>query len=326
MNLALTSLSLVLWAQDPVPKAGLTARAVYEELAEKAGRLKNTDPRHPSHKGIIRTLAAGLETHAALFATGEGVFWRGRVLLLTGDREGAGKAFEAYADDPKAEPRLANEARARAALVAVGQDRLRARVLFGRCDHKTLQPALLAEVVSALEGAVETDLLPELPIEKVLNGPADLTIDQLKNNVLVLEFFATWCGPCRATISRLVELQAQKKHLGVQVIGITTLYGMGVDFADKDAVPNGGRSVRGLDAEAEHDLVANFAKAFEINYPIVFTGERVAAASFGVRGIPSTLVVGRDGKIVGSVVGSNARRVEELVEQALGAASRPKQK
>lgn len=62
----------------------------------------------------------------------------------------------------------------------------------------------------------------------------------------------------------------------------------------------------------------NFVKAFKV----VFTGEEVAGAAFGVTGIPTCFVVGRDGKVVGHVVGGgddNHKKLVSMIEQALAA-------
>ena len=328
MSLALAGLTLLL-CQDPgqdrpVPTAG----SIYAELAERAVGLPNyLSDGHPARRAIAARVDRAVEAHEALFSTGDGMYWRGRMLLLGAQNAQAARAFEAYAADPTADKRLVNEALGRAALALARTDQNKALRLLKRCDHRDLEAPLLTEIMATLKvpevaalavprGPLDGLLLPEIPIEKVVNGPPDLAFDQLKHNVLVIDLFATWCDPCRVTIPRLVALQDRRKHLGVQVIGVTTLYGMGSEFTDKTAVA---RPVRELDEAAEHELLERYVKTFEINYPVVFTGKNVGTAVLQSREIPVTFVVGRDGKVVGSVPGSNFGQVEVLVEKALAA-------
>jgi len=166
--------------------------------------------------------------------------------------------------------------------------------------------------------------VPAIPAEVVVNGPKDLdpatwSLAAYRDKVVVLDFFATWCGPCRAVTPELVELQ-QRFPKDVQVLAITRFYGNGMDFSGPDAtLPHGGKSVKDLDRDGEVRINEAFVKAFSVPYPVVFTGATVAKEQFGVTGIPTVYVVGKDGKVVGNVVGggeANKKRLLEMVEQA----------
>jgi thiol-disulfide isomerase/thioredoxin len=166
--------------------------------------------------------------------------------------------------------------------------------------------------------------MPAIPVEALVNGPKDMdpatwSLAAYRDKVLVLDFFATWCGPCRAVTPELVELQQQFPK-DVQVLAITRFYGNGMDFSDPEAtLPHGGKSVRNLDRADELRINEAFVKAFSVPYPVVFTGPTVAKEQFGVTGIPTVYVIGKDGKVVGNVVGGgepNKKRLLELVEQA----------
>ena len=148
------------------------------------------------------------------------------------------------------------------------------------------RPAAKPKEVAATTSPLAGEKLPELPIHKVLSGPADLTIEQMRGTVVVLEFFATWCGPCRASIASLAKLQEEKKHLGLQVVGATTYYGVGYDLPEGADAETPGKAVNNLDADTEEAVVERFMKAHKFNYPVVFT-DKSGLGNFQVSAIPT---------------------------------------
>lgn len=109
---------------------------------------------------------------------------------------------------------------------------------------------------------------------------APQTLAGLRGRVLVINYWATWCAPCREEIPLFVRLQQEYAARNVQFVGIA------VDQADK---------------------VRDFAKEFNINYPLLIAGldavelSRKAGNKAGV--LPYTLVLDRSGKIAASLVG-----------------------
>lgn len=99
-----------------------------------------------------------------------------------------------------------------------------------------------------------------------------------KGKVVVLDFWATWCPPCRAEIPGFVELQKKYQAQGVAVIGVS------VD-------------------QASADTVKAFAEKLGINYPVVLTDAKIEAAYGGVDGLPTTFVIDRSGRIVKQYLG-----------------------
>jgi len=94
-----------------------------------------------------------------------------------------------------------------------------------------------------------------------------------KGKVVVLDFWATWCPPCRAEIPGFIELQNKYQAQGLAVVGVS------VDQA-------------GL------DTVKSFAKKLGINYPVVLTDAKIDTAYGGIDGLPTTFVIDRTGRIV----------------------------
>lgn len=118
--------------------------------------------------------------------------------------------------------------------------------------------------------------------------------DNYPGHVLILDFFATWCQPCRMTIPHLVELNRKYGKQGLQVLGLSV---------DED----GDRAVK------------LFAGEFKINYPLALAGD-ATTNDFGVRSVPVMFLIDKKGKIVEVYRGYSdemARAVEQSVKRLL---------
>jgi len=100
--------------------------------------------------------------------------------------------------------------------------------------------------------------------------------------VVILDFWATWCGPCRMEIPGFIELQKQYADKGLVVVGVSL---------DQDGA----------------SVVKSFMEKTGINYPVVLGDETIVSAFGGVEGIPTTFVIDRDGKIIRKHVGYTAK-------------------
>lgn len=111
---------------------------------------------------------------------------------------------------------------------------------------------------------------------KDLDGK-EVTLDAYKGKVVLLNFWATWCGPCRAEIPDLIDLQNKYKDK-LQIIG------MAVDVDDED------------------DL-RNVVKSEGVNYPIALTTGEVRMAYGGITALPTVFVINPEGRVVQKHVG-----------------------
>lgn len=109
---------------------------------------------------------------------------------------------------------------------------------------------------------------------------------------MLLDFWATWCDPCREEIPHFVELQQQYGSKGLQIIGVSM-----------DDSP---------------DPVGPFAQKFRINYPIVMGNAQVGEAYGGVLGLPIAFLIAPDGHIYKKHIGAtNATVFENEVRDLL---------
>jgi len=102
--------------------------------------------------------------------------------------------------------------------------------------------------------------------------------EDFKGKVVVVDFWATWCPPCREEIPGYIELQKQYGPEGLVIVGIS------------------------LDQQGP-DVVKPFAAKYGINYPLVMGDEKVVADFGGVEGIPTTFLIDRNGVIRDRKVG-----------------------
>ena len=110
---------------------------------------------------------------------------------------------------------------------------------------------------------------------------------------VLLNFWATWCQPCKIEMPWFVELQKQYGPQGLQVVGV----------AMDDASP---------------EDIAKFAKDLGVNYPVLIGKEAVGDAYGGIPFMPETFYIGRDGKVVDKVVGLIGKsEIAENVKKAL---------
>ncbi len=123
--------------------------------------------------------------------------------------------------------------------------------------------------------AADPAVLPALAME-TLDGRT-ITSEDLQGKVTLVNFWATWCGPCRAEIPDLIKLQARYPEQ-LQVIGIST-------------------------DEAGEQVVESFAAQFGINYPIVMSTPELNRAFPGVMALPTSFIVDPDGRVVRTHVG-----------------------
>jgi cytochrome c biogenesis protein CcmG/thiol:disulfide interchange protein DsbE len=123
----------------------------------------------------------------------------------------------------------------------------------------------------------ETTKAPDFTL-KTTDGK-ELKLTDYKGKLVILDFWATWCGPCRRGIPDLIEIQKEYKD-DIVIIGISLDRLTGTE---KDLIP--------------------FMKEFKINYPVVIGTESVTKSYGGIQSIPTSFVLDRKGNVIDYHVG-----------------------
>jgi len=147
--------------------------------------------------------------------------------------------------------------------------------------------------VSCGESNPSLSRLPSAPnfILKDLNGKK-VTLSDFKGKVIILDFWTTWCPPCRAEIPHLIDLYAAYRGRGLEVVGIAL-------------EPYNLRGVK------------DFIQRYRVTYPVLIGDNKVSADYGEIVSIPTTFVITQDAKIYRAYVGYQEKAVFEKDIQTL---------
>jgi peroxiredoxin len=139
----------------------------------------------------------------------------------------------------------------------------------------------------------KNSLAPDFSLQS-LDGKT-IRLSDLRGKAVVLNFWATWCAPCKIEMPWFVDLQKKYESAGVQFLGVAM-----DDASTKD--------------------IAEFAQSMNVNYPILIGKEAVGDAYGGVQFLPETFYISRDGKIVDKAFGLKGRgEIEDDIKKIIGA-------
>ena len=118
-------------------------------------------------------------------------------------------------------------------------------------------------------------------------------LSDFRGKAVLLNFWATWCGPCKIEMPWFVDFQKQYGSQGLQIVGVA------MDDASKEDI-------------------GKFAKDLGVNYPILIGKESVGDQYGGVPALPETFLIARDGKIVNKIIGLEGKaEIEDAIKEAL---------
>src|SRR5579864_4759653 len=137
----------------------------------------------------------------------------------------------------------------------------------------------------------QSTVAPDFSLES-LDGK-NMHLSDFRGKAVLLNFWATWCSPCKIEMPWFVELQKQYGPQGLQIVGVA------MDDASKEDI-------------------AKFAKDMGVNYPILIGKEAVGDQYGGVPALPETFFIGRDGKFVDKIIGLKGKGdIEEAIKKTL---------
>lgn len=112
-------------------------------------------------------------------------------------------------------------------------------------------------------------LAPDFTLKTHANG--NFRLGEQRGSVILLNFWATWCGPCRQEMPALDALAKKYADLGVQVIGINV--------------------------ETEADSVNSYLAELPVSFPILLDVENIASKAYSVGAMPTTVIIDKDGRV-----------------------------
>ncbi len=137
----------------------------------------------------------------------------------------------------------------------------------------------------------QSTIAPDFSLDS-LDGKT-LRLSDLRGKAVLLNFWATWCGPCKIEMPWFVDLQNQYGSQGFQIVGVA------------------------MDDGSKEDI-AKFAKDMGVNYPILIGKDSVGDQYGGVPALPESFLITRDGKIVDKIVGLRGKsEIEDAIKKAL---------
>jgi cytochrome c biogenesis protein CcmG/thiol:disulfide interchange protein DsbE len=140
---------------------------------------------------------------------------------------------------------------------------------------------------------------PILDAENKATSGSPIKLGNYSGKVLLVNLWATWCGPCRSETPELVKLHKEYQSRGVEMIGLST-----------------------EDPEASAESVSDFIREYKVDYQIGWAKREVAQTLMqGRTSIPQSFVIARDGRIVKRFIGFRADltpgQIKAAIEEAL---------
>jgi len=124
-------------------------------------------------------------------------------------------------------------------------------------------------------------------------------LSDYRGKAIVLDFWATWCGPCKVEIPWFIEFQRKYKDRGLVILGVAS-------------------------GDEDWSVVQPFASQMKINYPIVLGNDTTADLYGGIEALPTTFIIDRDGRIAKLHVGLASKEdFQNAIEKVLDAAPEP---
>ena len=146
-------------------------------------------------------------------------------------------------------------------------------------------------------GPARGTMAPDFELQVLQGKGKSIQLSSLKGKAVIVNFWATYCDPCKIEMPWLADLQKKYGPQGLQILGIV------------------------MDDPGEKTIV-DFTHKMGVNYPVLVGTERVADLYGGIDGLPTTFFLDRDGKVVDRVLGlEDESLIEASIKKSLGEAN-----
>jgi cytochrome c biogenesis protein CcmG/thiol:disulfide interchange protein DsbE len=131
-----------------------------------------------------------------------------------------------------------------------------------------------------------------------------VSLASYKGNALVINFWATWCAPCKLETPWLVELRNQYAAQGFEVLGVSA---DDIDRGDPQKLSD------------EKRAIARFVQEMHIPYPVLIDADSISRPYGGLDDLPTSFFVDRDGTVIAAQVGMTSKdEIERNIKKSLG--------
>jgi len=150
---------------------------------------------------------------------------------------------------------------------------------------------------SGLQSSLVGKAAPDFELEMLGPGGEKFRLSDHKGQTVVLDFFATWCGPCLQTIPHVAQIHHDSAATGVKVVAVNL--------------------------EETPEQIQSLLKRLKLELPVALDRDGAIASRYGVSAIPQTLIIDKEGKVVRHFVGGGPHFAKDLDDALHGITTTP---